>query len=128
MKTDDEYKWSTGLSKNPWIWSACRSIVKTLSAPAVVKRFAMSLAPIGTLGLPFLSCLAYPKYGITALILYADALLAASIISNNSNKLSAGGIVDWMIKISAPLIDSVKEGSNSPSLNSIIFWAPNSTL
>ena len=54
----------------------------------------MSLAPIGTLGLPFLSCLAYPKYGITALILYADALLAASIISNNSNKLSAGGMVD----------------------------------
>ena len=46
-----------------------------LVAPAAVKRLATNFAPIGALGLSFLSCLANPKYGITTVILFADALL-----------------------------------------------------
>ena len=49
--------------------------------PAEVIRLAISFAPIGTLGLSFLSCLANPKYGRIAIISFADALFAASIIN-----------------------------------------------
>ena len=41
---------STGMSKKPWIWPACRSMVSTRDAPAVVIRSATSLALIGTRG------------------------------------------------------------------------------
>ena len=43
------------------------------------------------LGTTFLSCLAYPKYGITAVMFFADDLLRASIHNSNSIKLSFVG-------------------------------------
>ena len=49
---------SVGISKNPCIWPACKSIVNILSAPALVIRFATSFAEMGVLGPDFLSCLA----------------------------------------------------------------------
>ena len=52
------------------------------------------LADIGTLGRSFLSCLPYPKYGITATTFLADARFTASNINNNSQIFSAGGLVD----------------------------------
>jgi hypothetical protein len=48
--------------------------------------------------------------------LYADALLAASIIRRSSMRFSAGGLVDCMMKTWQPLTDSSKQGCNSPSL------------
>ena len=98
---------STGMSKKPWICPACKSTVTTLSAPALVIKFETSFAEIDVLGTTFLSCLAYPKYGITAVIFFAEDLLRASIQSNNSIKLSfAGEELDWTIKILLPLIFS----------------------
>ena len=41
------------MSKKPWIWPACRSIVSTRSAPAAVIRLATSLAEIGVRGAGF---------------------------------------------------------------------------
>ena len=41
---------SVGMSKKPWIWPACRSMVSTRSAPARVIRLATSLAEIGVRG------------------------------------------------------------------------------
>ena len=58
IKTGAANRLSVGISKKPCIWPACRSIVKILSAPALVIRFATSLAEIGVLGPDFLSCLA----------------------------------------------------------------------
>ena len=58
--------------------------ITTLSAPAFVIKFETSLAEIEVLGTTFLSCLAYPKYGMTAVIFFADDLFRASIQSNNS--------------------------------------------
>ena len=52
---------STGRSKKPWIWPACKSTVTTLSAPALVIKFETNFAEIDVLGTTFLSCLAYPK-------------------------------------------------------------------
>jgi hypothetical protein len=48
-------RWSTGPSKNPWIWSAWRSTVISRSAPAVLKRSAISRAEIGSRPRCFLS-------------------------------------------------------------------------
>ena len=59
-----------------------------------LQHLGNQFAAIGTLGLSFLSCLAQPKYGITAVICLADALLAASNISNNSIKFSELGWVE----------------------------------
>ena len=59
-KTGPANKLSVGISKNPCICSACKSIVKTLSAPAVVIKLATSFADIGVLGPGFRSCRAYP--------------------------------------------------------------------
>ena len=47
---------SVGMSKNPWIWPACRSTVSTRSAPARVMRVATSLAEIGERDADFRSC------------------------------------------------------------------------
>ena len=58
MKTGTANKLSVGISKKPWICAACKSIVKTLSAPATVIRLATNLADMGVLGPDFLSCLA----------------------------------------------------------------------
>ena len=44
---------STGMLKKPWIWPACRSTVRTRTAPAVVIKSATSLALIGTRGSNF---------------------------------------------------------------------------
>ena len=85
-------------------------MVIILVAPAVSSILATNLAAIGTLGLSFLSCLAHPKYGITAVICRADALFAASIINNISIKFSGPGCVEPIRKIRVPLIDSSKEG------------------
>ena len=41
------YKLSTGMSKKPWIWDACKSIVMMWSAPATLNMLATSLAEIG---------------------------------------------------------------------------------
>ena len=85
-------------------------------APEATNKFATNLAPIGTLGLSFLSCLAQPKYGMTAVMCLADDLLAASIMRSISIKLSVLGCVDPIINIRAPLTDSSNEGWYSPSL------------
>ena len=47
---------STGMSKKPWIWEACRSMVSTRSAPAATIMLATSLAEMGSRGLAFRSC------------------------------------------------------------------------
>ena len=47
---------STGMSKNPWICPACRSIVSTRLAPASVIRLATSLALIGVRDPDLRSC------------------------------------------------------------------------
>ena len=98
----------------------------TLSHPAAWSTFATSFAPIETLGLSLRSCLAHPKYGITAMTLCADALLAASIIRSSSNRFSTGGKVDCTMKTVAPLTLSLKEGWNSPSLKVNTSDAPSS--
>ncbi len=50
------YRLSTGMSKKPWIWPACRSRVSTRLAPASVMRLATSLALIGVRGAVLRSC------------------------------------------------------------------------
>jgi hypothetical protein len=50
-------KLSVGMSKKPCICSACKSTVKTLSAPAVEIKLATSLAEIGVLGPGLRSCM-----------------------------------------------------------------------
>jgi hypothetical protein len=44
----EAYTLSTGMSKKPWIWSACRSTVSTRSVPTAPNIFAATLAVIGT--------------------------------------------------------------------------------
>jgi hypothetical protein len=39
---------STGTSKKPWIWSACRSIVSTRETPTEVSMLATTLALMPT--------------------------------------------------------------------------------
>ena len=53
---------STGISKKPWIWSECRSIVRSRSTPALDNIFATTFAVIATRAdLGLLSCLEYPR-------------------------------------------------------------------
>ena len=66
-------------------------MVTTLSIPAVCKRLATSLAVMGTLGAAFLSCLAYPKYGIRAVMELAELLLRASVMISISISVSFAG-------------------------------------
>ena len=49
------------------------------------------LDEIGTLGLSFLSCITYPKYGLTAITDFADALLQASAINKSCIRCSLAG-------------------------------------
>jgi hypothetical protein len=56
MMTGAANRWSTGMSKKAWICALCRSMVSIRFAPAAVRRFATSLAEIGTRGLSFRSC------------------------------------------------------------------------
>src|SRR6218665_20011 len=39
---------STGMSKKPWIWSACKSMVSTRATPTACSMLATTLALIGT--------------------------------------------------------------------------------
>ena len=55
----------------------------------------------------------------------AEARLAASIISNNSMRLSELGKVLCTRKTSRPRIDSSYETANSPSENFVIIKLPN---
>ncbi len=65
--------------------------VTTLSAPAFVIKFETNLADMDVLGATFLSCLAYPKYGITAVMFFAEDLFNASMHNKSSIKLSLAG-------------------------------------
>ena len=58
--------------------------------------------------------------------LYADALLAASIINRSSMRFSAGGGVDCTMKTVHPRILSSNAGWNSPSLNLLTDRSPSS--
>ena len=44
INTEEPYKWSTGTLKNPWIWSACKSIVITRSTPAALSKSTTNFA------------------------------------------------------------------------------------
>ncbi len=89
--------------KKPWIWAAWRSIVRIRSAPAAVSRSAISFAAIGTRGLSFLSCRAYPKYGSTAVIRDAeDRRNASSRIRSSIMESFTGVHVGCTTNTSAP--------------------------
>ena len=95
------------MSKNPWIWPLCKSIVITRSHPATVIIFDTNLAVIGMRDISFLSTLAYGKHGMTAVMRRADAVLQAEISMRSSIRLSSTGLQpDWMMKISPSRIDS----------------------
>ena len=70
--------------------------------------FAMSLAVIGARDLSFLSCLAYGKLGITAVMRLADAVLHALIMISSSMRPSSmsPGAVDCRMKTSSSRTDS----------------------
>ena len=63
----------------------------TLVTPATVNKSATKRDVIGCLGFAFLSCLAYPKYGIIAVTSLADALFNASAKTKISIKFSVTG-------------------------------------
>ena len=63
--------------------SISAKLVSNLITKALVIRFETSFAEMEVLGTTFLSCLAYPKYGITAVIFFADDLFNASIQSKS---------------------------------------------
>ena len=100
--------WSTGMLKNPWIWPACRSIVSTRSVPAASSTSASSFAVIGSRGADFLSWREYGNHGMTAVIRFAEASLAAwtMIISSTKKSFAARPWHAWTMKTSAPRIDS----------------------
>ena len=105
--------WSTGTWKKPCTWPACRSMVRTRSTPTASRHLATIRAEIGSRGADFLSWRAYPYQGITAMIRWAEAPWAASIIAKSSISESFGVIpvrsfwqVDWTMKTSAPRIES----------------------
>src|SRR6266516_5909017 len=82
--------------KKPWICGACRSIVSNRSVPDATSKSATSFDEMGTRGLSLRSCRAYPKYGSTAVIRFAEARLNASIIRNSSMRFeSTGGPVGF---------------------------------
>ncbi len=104
-------------------------MVSTLSAPAVVKMSANNFAVMGSLAEVFLSCLAYPKKGIMADILFADARLRASIMIRSSNILSLIGSQQVCnTKTSHPRTLSRKRIYISPFENLEISHLPNSIL
>src|SRR6266542_3264368 len=71
--------------------------------PARVIRLATSLAEIGVREPDLRSCLAQPKYGITAVMRRADERRSASVMISSSIRWSlAGNEVDWMMKASEP--------------------------
>ena len=97
------------------------------SVPAAFSMFATSLAPMDTRGLSLRSWRAHPKYGSTAITLFAEARFAASIDRRSSIRLSVGGKVDWRMKQVAPRTLSAKKGTNSPSLKWVTSRGPSTT-
>jgi hypothetical protein len=80
-----------------------------------------------TIDLTFLSALAYPKYGMTAVIVLAEALLQASIITRSSIRFSfAGGQVGCTRNTSHPLTLSCSWTYISPSAKRFILIFPRS--
>ena len=77
-----------------------------------------------TRGLSLRSCRAHPKYGITAVIVFADARFAASIIKSSSMRLSEFGNVLCTRNTSLPRIDSSYDTANSPSAKWMITRLP----
>mmetsp|Transcript_13665 Transcript_13665/g.38485 ORF Transcript_13665/g.38485 Transcript_13665/m.38485 type:complete len:288 (-) Transcript_13665:535-1398(-) len=119
--------WSTGMSKYPTHCRLCKSSARTLSAPASVSKLATSLAVMASLPEAFLSALAYPKYGMTAVMFLAEARLQASIMTRSSMSVSfVGGLVDWMRNTSQPLMDSWSWTYVSPSANFLMVMFPSS--
>lgn len=94
------YRLSTGTLKKPWICDAWRSIVITWLQPAVCSMLAISFALIGARLLSFLSCRAYGKLGMTAVMRRALAVLQALIMIRSSMRpsLMSPGSVDWRMK------------------------------
>ena len=121
---------STGKAKKPCNCSEWISNVITLDMPTFDSMSATTFALIGTLAdLTRLSCLAYPKYGITAVIDLAEALFNASAINTSSIIfLCAGLFVDWMIYVSFPRTFSCISTLISPSLKVATFIAPSLVL
>ncbi len=78
------------------------------STPAATSMSATSLAVIGSRGADFLSCREYGYHGMTAVIRFAEASLAAWIMIMSSIRWSfeCSPWHDWMRKTSAPRIDS----------------------
>jgi hypothetical protein len=67
------------------------------------------LAVIGSRGADFLSCREYGNHGITAVIRFAEASLAALIITSSSIRCALTFPTpahDWTMKRSAPRIES----------------------
>ena len=118
-RTGAAYTLSTGTSKKPWIWSACRSIVNTRSTPTATSMFATTFALIATRAeRGRRSCRAYPKYGIAAVIRPAEARRRASIMSSVSMRLSLVGVqVGCRTKQSLPRTFSRISTMISPSEN-----------
>ena len=63
--------------------------------PAVCSMLATSLAVMGARDLSFLSCRAYGKHGMTAVILRAEAVRQAFIMMRSSMR--------WSLMLSAPV-------------------------
>src|SRR5690348_338515 len=90
--TGEAYTLSSGMSKKPWIWSAWMSTVSTRSVPTTSIIWAATFAVIGTRAARSLrSWRAYPKYGITAVTLAAEARFSASTSTSSSIRFSADG-------------------------------------
>ena len=81
--------------------------MSTRSAPADWIISATSFAVIGSRGRDFLSWREYGYSGSTAVIRFAEASFAASIMISSSIRCwSTGGELVWTMKRSAPRIDS----------------------
>src|SRR3954469_9491690 len=121
--------WSSETLKKPWIWPAWRSIETTRSTPAISSASATSLAVIGSPGAGFFSCREYGNHGTTAVIRFAEASFAAWIMISSSTRWSfTGRLPDWMMKTSAPRIDSRERTYVSPFANVFSSTSPSVTL
>mmetsp|Transcript_434 Transcript_434/g.1031 ORF Transcript_434/g.1031 Transcript_434/m.1031 type:complete len:272 (+) Transcript_434:703-1518(+) len=110
----------TAGDRNPCICPECMSIDTSLSAPMVSSIAMVSLAAIGDLSRPLLASLrAYPQYGMTTVIVFAEDLRMVAIMSRSSMSASfkLGGHVDCTIITCLPLIFSLTLIEHSPSAN-----------
>ena len=101
--------WSTGPSKKPCTWPACRSIVSTRSMPAVCISDATRRAVMGSRGADFLSWREYGYHGMTAVTRSAEPSFAASAMISSSIRFALTGLLqDCTRKTSPPRTDSSK--------------------